>query len=136
MCVGTNRQVLPLFVIVTSHLAYHFPVIDIYPRKDRKSHRRCSVRKSVLRNVAKFAEKYLCQSLFLIKLYPQACNFIKKETLAQVFSYEFYESEHFFYRKTTGRLLLKGKMNTCATHEKKKYRISYRMSYRKDAFES
>ena len=28
---------------------------------------------------------------FLIKLQAKACNFIKKETLAQVFSYEFYE---------------------------------------------
>ena len=33
--------------------------------------------KGVLRNFAKFTEKYLCQSLFFIK----ACNFIKKETL-------------------------------------------------------
>ena len=30
--------------------------------------RRCSVRKSVLRNFAKFTGKHLCQSLFLIKL--------------------------------------------------------------------
>ena len=44
---------------------------------------RCSVRKGVLRNFAKFTGKHLCQS-------PQACNFIlKKETLAQMFSCEF-----------------------------------------------
>ena len=49
----------------------------------------CSVRKGVLRNFAKFTEKHLCQSLFLIKL--QACNFIKKEALVQVFSCEFCE---------------------------------------------
>ena len=35
---------------------------------------RCSVKKCVLRNFAKFTGKHLCQSLF-------ACNFIKKETL-------------------------------------------------------
>ena len=37
--------------------------------------------KDVLRNFAKFTGKHLCQSL----------NFIKKETLAQVFSSEFCE---------------------------------------------
>ena len=39
----------------------------------RSSHERCSVKKGVLRNFAKF----------------EACNFILKETLAQVFSREF-----------------------------------------------
>ena len=38
----------------------------------------------VLRSFAKFIGKHLCQSLW-------ACNFIKKETAAQVFSCEFYE---------------------------------------------
>ena len=33
----------------------------------RSSHRRCSVKKGVLRNFAKFAEKHLCQSLFFNK---------------------------------------------------------------------
>ena len=40
--------------------------------------KKCSIRKGVLRNFAKFTEKHLCQSL-------------TKETLAQVFSCEFYE---------------------------------------------
>ena len=57
-------------------------------RTFRSNHHRCSVRKGVPRNFAKFAGKHLCQSLFfnkvaLIKL------FIKKETRAQVFSFEF-----------------------------------------------
>ena len=51
----------------------------------RNSHWRYSVRNGVLRNFAKFTRKHLCQSLFFNK----ACNFIKKETLAQVFSCEF-----------------------------------------------
>ena len=34
----------------------------------RSSHRRCSVRKSVLRNFAKFTGKHQCQSLFLNKV--------------------------------------------------------------------
>ena len=70
----------------------------------RSSHQRCSVRKGVLRYFTKFTEKHLCQSLFFNKVAglrtttlfkkrlwhrPQACNFIKKETQAQVFSCEF-----------------------------------------------
>ena len=35
---------------------------------DRSSHRRCSVRKGVLRNFTKFTGKYLCQSLFFNKV--------------------------------------------------------------------
>ena len=46
-------------------------------------------KKDVLRNFAKFTGKHLCQSLFFNK--GLACNFIKKETLAQVFSFEFCE---------------------------------------------
>ena len=60
----------------------------------RSSHQRCSVRKGVLRNFAKFTGKHLCQSLFFNKvagLRPHACNFIEIETLAQVFSCEFRE---------------------------------------------
>ena len=36
---------------------------------ERSSHRRCSIRKGVLRNFAKFTEKDLCQSLFFNKVY-------------------------------------------------------------------
>ena len=60
----------------------------------RSSHQRCSVKKGVLRNFTKFTGKHLCQSLFFNKvagLRPEACNFIKKETLAQEFSCELCE---------------------------------------------
>ena len=50
-------------------------------------------KKGVLRNFAKFTEKHLCQGLFF--------NFIKKETMAQVFSCEFYEiSKNTFFNRT------------------------------------
>ena len=49
--------------------------------KNRSSYQRCSVRKGVLRNFAKFTENTCAW----------ACNFIKKETLAQVLSCEFCE---------------------------------------------
>ena len=53
----------------------------------RSSHQRCSLKKFVLRNFTKFTGKHLCQSLF-----------IKKETLAQVFSSEFCEvSQNIFF---------------------------------------
>ena len=35
---------------------------------DRSSHRRCSVKKGILRNFTKFTGKYLCQSLFFNKV--------------------------------------------------------------------
>ena len=53
--------------------------------------KRCFPKRDVLRNVAKFTGKHLFQSLFFNKVVGQACNFIKKETLAQVFSGEFCE---------------------------------------------
>ena len=51
---------------------------------------------------AKFTGKHLCQSPFFNKVEDlQACNFIKKETVAQVFSCEFCEiSKNTFYYRT------------------------------------
>ena len=47
-------------------------------------------KRGVLRNIAKFTGKHLCQSLF-----------IKKETLAQVFSCEFFDiSKNTFFHRT------------------------------------
>ena len=53
-------------------------------------------KKGVLRNFAKFTGKHLCFSLFFKNVADSACNFIKKETLVQLFSCEFCEifSEH------------------------------------------
>ena len=44
-------------------------------------------KKGVRRNFAKFTGKHVCQILFLF----EACDLIKKETLTQVFPYEFCE---------------------------------------------
>ena len=64
----------------------------------RSSHRRCSVRKGVLRNFTKFTGKHLCQSLFFNKV---------AETLAQVFSCEFCEiSKNSFFTEQLWWLLL------------------------------
>ena len=48
--------------------------------ENRNSHQRCFMKKGVLRNFTKFTGKHLCQN-----------NFIKKETLAEVFSCAFCE---------------------------------------------
>ena len=54
-------------------------------------------KKGAPRNFAKFTGKHLCQCLF----FPEACNFIKKETLAQVFPCEFCEiSKNIFFHRT------------------------------------
>ena len=48
-------------------------------------------KKTVIKNLTKHTGKHLCQSIFLIKLQAETCNFIKQEALAQVFSCEFCE---------------------------------------------
>ena len=55
----------------------------------RSNHQRCSVRKGVLRNFAKFRGKHLCQVLFFNKVAAPEPE--KKEALAHVFSCEFCE---------------------------------------------
>ena len=50
-------------------------------------------RKVVLRNFAKLTGKHLCQRIFSIDSRAQGFNFIKKETLAQMFSTLFKNSE-------------------------------------------
>ena len=51
--------------------------------------RRCSVKKVFLEISQNSQENTCARVSFLIKLLPEACNFMKKETLAQVFSCEF-----------------------------------------------
>ena len=62
------------------------------------------LQESALRNFAKFTGKHHFKSLFFNKV---AGNFIKKETLAQVFSSEFYEiSKNTFFIEHLFWLLL------------------------------
>ena len=54
--------------------------------------------KGVLRNFEKTQENTCARVSFLISCRAEACNFIKKEALAQVFSCEFYEiSKNIFF---------------------------------------
>ena len=72
-------------------------------QKIRSSRPEVFCKKDVFENLAKFTGKHLRQGLFLNKvagLRPKACNFLKKETLAQVLSCECYEvfKNTYFYR--------------------------------------
>ena len=60
-------------------------------RMNRSSRPEVFCKKGVLKNFAKFTGKHLCQSSFFNKVAGLRRNFIKKETLAQVFSCEFCE---------------------------------------------
>ena len=66
-------------------------------------------KKSVLKSLAKFPVKFLCQSLFLNKTASlKTYKFIKKATLTQIFSCEFckiFKSD--ILQNTSRRLLLK-----------------------------
>ena len=71
----------------------------------KNSHPKLFCKKCVLWNFVNFIGKHLCQSFSFNKvglsLLPQACNFIKKKPLAQMFSCEFYEiSKNSFYYRT------------------------------------
>ena len=74
-----------------------------YEQSYWSSHRRCSVKKKVFLEISQNSqEKTSARDSFLIKLQDEACNFIKKESLAYVFSCEFCEIS----KSTCGRLLL------------------------------
>ena len=73
-------------------------------KKGRGNHPEVSCKKGVLRNFTNFTGKHLRQSFFFNKdagLRPKDCNFIKKETLALVFSCEFSQfSKNTFLHRT------------------------------------
>ena len=104
----SNSKEVPILFFISTIL------IPKYNPHTKSSHRRCSAKKGVLRNFAKFTGKHLCQRLFFKKhctksfllriswffVQRKACYFIKKETLAQAFSCELCEISKnlFFYR--------------------------------------
>ena len=62
-----------------------------YPGRIRSSHRRCSIKKVFLKISQNSQEKTCAKVSLLIKLQASACNYIKKETPAQMFSCELCE---------------------------------------------
>ena len=55
----------------------------------RSRHQRCSIKNLFLKTSQYSQENTCARASFLLKLYASTCNFIKKETLAQVFSSKF-----------------------------------------------
>ena len=76
--------------------------------KNRSSHRRCSVRKGVLRNFALFTGKYQCQRLFFNKVAGlRPVTLAKKRLWHRCFSANFATFLRTpFLQNTSGRLLL------------------------------
>ena len=101
LSVGTSNRISSLLqfieaIYILIYCAYFSKGLN--NNNDRSSHRRCVVRKGVLRNFAKFTGKHLCQSLFFN---------IVAETLAQAFSVNFPKFLRTpFLQNTSGRLLL------------------------------
>ena len=60
---------LPRLLWIWGHLyrVYNICVIMVSSALCRSSHRKCSIKKGVLRNLTKFTGKHLCQSLFFNK---------------------------------------------------------------------
>ena len=87
---------------------FKFVSLKSQVRIDRSSHRSGSVRKSVLRNFAKFTGKHLCQSLFFNKvagLRPE--TLLKKRLWHMRFPVNFPKFLRTpFLHNTSGRLLL------------------------------
>ena len=57
----------------------------------RTSHRRCSIKKGVLKNFKEDIGRHLCQNLIFNKVAGLRMATLRKETLAHVFSFEFCE---------------------------------------------
>ena len=80
----------------------------------RNNHQRCSVRKGVLRNFAKFKGKHLCQSLFFNKVPGlRPATLLKKRPWHRCFPLNFMKFLRIpFSQNTSWRLLLNSKKLT------------------------
>ena len=90
----------------------HYKSNNIHNTPNRSSHQRCSVKKDVLRN-SQNSQENTC---------ARVCNFIEKETPAQVFSSEFCEisentffTEHVWTTASVQRLLTASNNNITTT---------------------
>ena len=75
--------------------------------KFRNSHQRCSVTKGVLRNVAKFTGKHLCQSLFLNNVAGlRQATLLKQRLWHRCFPLNFAKFLRTLFLQSTSRRLL------------------------------
>ena len=100
----------------SQNICWFWPVLRLkgrtktycYKKFYRTVARWCSVKKLLLEISRNSQENTCVRVSFLIKLH-EACNFIKKKTLVQVFSCEFQKTSKntfLFLQNTSGRLLL------------------------------
>ena len=92
-------------------LFFHYLVAETfykYLKRNRSSHWRCSVKKGVLRNFAKFTGKHLCQSLFFNKVAGlRPATLLKKRLWHRCFPVNFAKFLRTpFLQSISGRLLL------------------------------
>ena len=82
-------------MVTIDNMKHESATIYMYFQKQSRPHVFC--RKDVLRNFATLTRRHLRQSLFFNKKYcrHETCNFIKKETLAQVFFCEIFKNTFF-----------------------------------------
>ena len=84
----------------------------LIPWRNRSSRQRCSMKKSVLRNFAKFTRKHLCHSLFFNKVRP--APLLKKRLWHRCFLVNF--ANFLRIQNTSGWLLLKKIANLNFNH--------------------
>ena len=60
----------------------------IFCMKFRSSHRSCSVKKAIFKNIANFAVNHLCSIFFLVELQALRPATLLKKTPTKVFFYE------------------------------------------------
>ena len=109
-------------IIITFFLVWCIRVIG----RRKQNNILCSVKKSVLRRFAKSTGKHLCQSPYLTKLQAKACNFLKKETLAQVFPVNFVE----FPRTSPVAAFVEiAEKHICCSHLKKTLNIAIKLRF-------
>ena len=111
------ESTLLLFLFIQSFLALNFIMyILIILTCSESVGQRCSV-KNVFLKISQNSQENTCDRVsLLLKLQSSACNFIKKETLAQVFSCQFSEifKELLFLQNNSGGcfyILFKNKRN-------------------------
>ena len=91
----THARVFLKYLILMSSQEYFFMWIRKQESDTKKtiyfrsSHWRCSIKKVVLKNFAKFTGKYRARASFWMKLQASGLQLYLKKTLTQVFSCEF-----------------------------------------------
>ena len=75
----------PLWILLYKYFS-SWEILRNYSTIFRSSHRRCSIKKAILKHFVIFTGKHLCRGLFFNKVAGhQVCNFVKKRLLHRYF---------------------------------------------------